>query len=90
MSQLAASSPPLNSAALAAHMRSLDYVQGVSQSDGIVQIGVDHGNRRLAQVITEAAQVDFQIEDVAIAKPSLDDVFLKYTGHTLRDQVRVL
>ena len=33
----------------------------------------------------EATGVGFAVEDITVAKPSLGDVFLKYTGRRLRD-----
>lgn len=68
------------------NIRALSFVQTVAQSDGLIQIGVDSGNRRLAEVISVATGSGFIIEDVSVAKPSLGDVFLKYTGRQLRDK----
>jgi len=67
-------------------LRQLPYVQGVNANQGLIQIGVDNGNTRLAEVITLASTDGFQIEDISIAKPTLGDVFLKYTGRRLRDK----
>jgi ABC-2 type transport system ATP-binding protein len=61
-------------------------VQGVNVSQDLIQIGVDQGNKRLAAIITLASNDGLQIEDVSIAKPTLGDVFLKYTGRELRDK----
>jgi ABC-2 type transport system ATP-binding protein len=67
-------------------LQELPYVQGVNANQGLLQIGVDNGNTRLAEVITLASTDGFQIEDISIAKPTLGDVFLKYTGRRLRDR----
>ncbi len=64
----------------------LDFVQQVHASDGRVQIGVDQGSRRLAQIVTLATGCGFAIAEVSVARPSLGDVFLRHTGRTLRDQ----
>ena len=64
----------------------LPWITQVVQGDGMVQVGVDAGNRRLAEVVTLANQLEFNIEDISVAKPSLGDVFLKYTGRRLRDK----
>jgi ABC-2 type transport system ATP-binding protein len=71
---------------LAERLRALPFVESVHTGGGIVQIGVDSGNRRLAEVVTVATQTGLAIEDISIAKPSLGDVFLKYTGRQLRDR----
>jgi len=39
----------------------------------------------LAEVVSLATSSGFTIEDISVAKPSLGDVFLKYTGRQLRD-----
>ena len=51
----------------------------------MIQIGVDSGSRRLVEIISQATDSDFAVEDITVAKPSLGDVFLKYTGRRLRD-----
>lgn len=66
--------------------KSLNYVQSVNSTNGLIQIGVDSGNRRLVELIELANKSNYSIEDVSISKPSLGDVFLKYTGRQLRDK----
>lgn len=65
------------------------YVQSVlvSTPNGTtdIQIGVDQGTRRLAEIVKAAGEDGFLIEDIVIARPTLADVFLKYTGRALRD-----
>ena len=41
--------------------------------------------RRIAEVVAYAGSNGFTIEDISVARPSLGDVFLKYTGRALRD-----
>jgi hypothetical protein len=65
------------------------YVSQITDhaSDNIhrIQLGVDAGERRLAEVIGLALAVGLHVQEVSVAKPSLADVFLKYTGRELRD-----
>jgi ABC-2 type transport system ATP-binding protein len=67
-------------------VQALSFVESVTTGDCVVQIGVDSGNRRLAEVVSVAAGDDYRIEDISVAKPSLGDVFLTYTGRQLRDK----
>ena len=66
-------------------VEALPFVQAVTSTDGFIQIGVDAGNRRLVEIVSLANSSSFIIEDISVAKPSLGDVFLKYTGRQLRD-----
>jgi len=66
-------------------VEALPFVQTLTTTDRLIQIGIDSGNRRLAEVVSLANSNGFTIEDISVAKPSLGDVFLKYTGRQLRD-----
>jgi ABC-2 type transport system ATP-binding protein len=66
--------------------KSLNYVQSVNSTNGLIQIGVDSGNKRLVELIELANNSNYSIEDVSVSKSSLGDVFLKYTGRQLRDK----
>jgi len=67
-------------------VRALDFVQRVDEAEDGIRIGVDNGNHRLAELVGLASRDGFSITDIGIAKPSLGDVFLKYTGRQLRDR----
>ena len=67
-------------------VRSLSFVQTVQMGDDLIQIGIDSGNKRLPEVVSVANNCGFVIEDISVTKPSLSDVFLKYTGRQLRDK----
>jgi ABC-2 type transport system ATP-binding protein len=67
-------------------MQSLPFVQHITAANGLIQAGVDSGNRRLVDIVTVATSNGFRVEDISVTKPGLDDVFLKYTGRQLRDK----
>lgn len=50
------------------------------------QIGVDSGEQRLATVIAASLEAGFHVQQVAVNRPRLGDVFLAYTGEQLRDE----
>jgi ABC-2 type transport system ATP-binding protein len=66
-------------------VKALPFTQELSAANGVIQIGVDSGNRRLVEVVSIAGEKAFRIEDISVAKPTLGDVFLKYTGRQFRD-----
>ena len=51
-----------------------------------MQISVGEGSGRLVEIVQASQDSAFRIDDVSIAKPTLGDVFLKYTGRQLRDK----
>jgi ABC-2 type transport system ATP-binding protein len=67
-------------------VKSLSFVQSTTQCEDLIDIGVDAGNKRLAEIVTLANETGFIIEDISVAKPSLGDAFLRHTGRQLRDK----
>lgn len=66
-------------------LQGMPFVQSISADAMQVRLGVDSGNHRLPAIIALASETGYLIEDVSVTKPSLEDVFLKYTGRQLRD-----
>jgi ABC-2 type transport system ATP-binding protein len=66
-------------------VQGLEFVATVARTDDGVQIGVDSGDRRLAEVIGIAGDSGYPIEEISVSKPTLGDVFLRHTGRALRD-----
>jgi ABC-2 type transport system ATP-binding protein len=62
------------------------FVQDININNGTMQISVGEGGGRLVEIVKASQMVDFRIEDISLAKPTLGDVFLKYTGRQLRDK----
>jgi ABC-2 type transport system ATP-binding protein len=47
---------------------------------------MERGERRIPQLLSMAQSRNVQVKSVHLRKPSLEDVFLHYTGRTIRDQ----
>jgi ABC-2 type transport system ATP-binding protein len=59
----------------------LDYVKKVNNCDGEVCLTMEDANRHLQEILNLAGKVD----SVEVRPPTLDDVFLHYTGRAIRD-----
>lgn len=68
-----------------AAVKELPFTQDVSAVNGVIQIGVASGSRRLVDIVSLASDTGFRIDDISVSEPSLGDVFLKYTGRQFRD-----
>ena len=62
----------------------VERVESDSDSNNI-SVYVDSGSRRLVEILGASSGNGYQVEDVTVARPSLGDVFLHYTGRALRD-----
>lgn len=80
-----------DAAALERTLCALPFVQRThSRATGpstTLQVGVDFADRRLAAMVAAARECGFRVQEVSVARPSLGEVFLAYTGRALRDSV---
>jgi len=60
-------------------------IQAVKHPEpGAIRFEIKNAETLVEQIISRVAD-DYQLESMRIARPSLDDVFLQYTGRALRD-----
>jgi ABC-2 type transport system ATP-binding protein len=67
---------------------SLPFVRevGAEETDDLVRLYVDHGEAALPQLLRILDGAGLSTTSIALNKPSLDDVFLRQTGRSLRDE----
>ncbi len=53
-----------------------------------VHLYIKNGERMMPGMLRTLDAESMDVQNVTLSKPSLDDVFLKYTGHSLRDDER--
>jgi len=63
-------------------LKHLDYVKKVSKCDGEVCLTVKDANKHLQEILEAVGKV----ESVEIRSPTLNDVFLHYTGRAMREE----
>ena len=67
-------------------LRSEPYVRELAAQDGQVRLYVDDGGTALPQLIRLLDQGGIGIRSISMSEPTLDDVFLRQTGRSLRDE----
>lgn len=65
---------------------SLPFVKDAVSQDGVLRVTVKSGEKVIPLIFEEARKLGVNIESVSLSKPTLDDVFVKYTGKSLRDE----
>jgi ABC-2 type transport system ATP-binding protein len=66
--------------------RKLDYVKDAVSHGGKVSLMLESGERKIPMLMTFADSQGIKVTSVELHKPSLEDVFLRFTGSTLRDR----
>jgi ABC-2 type transport system ATP-binding protein len=67
-------------------LEDIDWIRTMKQHDGTLSLTVEHGEIRIPKLINFATRNGIEIKSVNLHKPSLEDVFLHYTGKTLRER----
>jgi ABC-2 type transport system ATP-binding protein len=66
-------------------LRGEPYVRELAADDGQVRLYVDDGGTALPQLIRLLDSRGIGIRSISMSEPTLDDVFLRQTGRSLRD-----
>jgi ABC-2 type transport system ATP-binding protein len=61
------------------------FVRELHPGDDAIQLYVEHGEESLPAILRLLDGAGLRVRTVALARPTLDDVFLRQTGHSLRD-----
>ena len=68
-----------------AAVRSQPFVREASSEDDLVRLYVDQGDTAVPQLLRILDGAGLRARTLSLTRPSLDDVFLRQTGRSLRD-----
>ena len=71
---------------LSAELEKQPWVQGITRYDSYIYAGVRHGEEKIPLTVNLAQSLSIQVTSISIRKPTLEDVFLHYTGKTIREE----
>jgi len=64
----------------------LNWVKSAVKHDGLISIRTVNGSEKIPMILREMEKEKVKVESVSLRVPSLDDVFLHYTGRTIREE----
>jgi ABC-2 type transport system ATP-binding protein len=67
-------------------VRGQAFVREASSEDELILLYVDQGDTAVPQLIRVLDGAGLRANTISLARPSLDDVFLRQTGRSLRDE----
>lgn len=73
-----------NAEALLTEMVKVEKIQTTNNS---VHLNIKDGEKMMPELLRSLDAKNLQAQSVTLARPSLDDVFLKYTGRSLREDI---
>jgi ABC-2 type transport system ATP-binding protein len=74
-----------NVGSLEAEFRALDWIKKIKLHEGIFSLTMERGDRRIPELVSVAQKAGVMVNSVNLRKPSLEDVFLYFTGKTIRE-----
>ncbi len=65
-------------------LKTFDWIKSTAVANGNIELRVDHAQTRIPEVMQEACRNNAVIKSVGLHEPTLEDVFLKFTGKKMR------
>ncbi|MDD2778203.1 MAG: ATP-binding cassette domain-containing protein [Methanocellales archaeon] len=62
------------------------WVKNIESHDGFVTINLENAEKHITEIVSLSSHNNIDIESISIHKPTLEDVFLNFTGKTIREQ----
>jgi ABC-2 type transport system ATP-binding protein len=75
-----------DSLALQKRLEQEPWVSNITPHASFLTVGVERGEEKIPTIFDIARSINVSISSVDVRKPTLDDVFLYYTGRSMREQ----
>jgi len=62
------------------------WIENIERHKSLLTLGVEKGDEKIPVIIKIAQSQNIQINSISVRKPTLDDVFLHFTGRIIRNQ----
>jgi len=66
-------------------LQSQPFVREAELEDGAIRLYVDRGETAMPAILRQLDGAGLELRTIALTRPSLDDVFLRQTGRSLRE-----
>ena len=67
-------------------LKEFDWVKSVTEHDGYLDISVVDGKTKIPDIVLTARHEGIDIVSVSLHEPTLEDVFLQFTGRSIREE----
>jgi len=72
--------------ALIEQINKIEFVKEVQNKQDLITVFSTKSNEVIPKIFQESTNLDMRISSLTLKQPTLDDVFISYTGHDLRDE----
>jgi len=68
------------------YLKEINWIKNIEKYDSLLKLGVEKGEEKIPIIVQLAQSHHMNVKSISVRKPTLDDVFLHYTGRSIRDE----
>ncbi|MEM1977223.1 MAG: ATP-binding cassette domain-containing protein [Nitrososphaerota archaeon] len=72
---------------LAEELMRQDWVKEVKTRGSEISVYVDHGEKKIPEIVMIAERLGVAVDSILLREPTLEDVYLKFTGRSIREEI---
>jgi ABC-2 type transport system ATP-binding protein len=66
-------------------IKKIEFVKNINEDGTKLTLFVSNGTQVIPKIFQISSELKIKINTISLTRPTLDDVFLSYTGHEIRD-----
>ena len=66
-------------------LKKIEFIKKINTDESKITLFASNGTQVIPLVFKISSKLDVKISSIALTQPTLDDVFISYTGHEIRD-----
>ena len=74
-----------NNDSFLAELKKIEFIKKINQDDSKLTLFTSNGTEVIPEIFQISSKLDIKINSISLTQPTLDDVFISYTGHEIRD-----
>jgi ABC-2 type transport system ATP-binding protein len=74
-----------NTTTLISNLRQIEFVKNINNDGTKLILFVSNGTQVIPKIFQISSELEIKIISISLTRPTLDDVFISYTGHEIRD-----
>ena len=67
-------------------LKELEYVENIKKDNLKITLFASNGTKVIPRIFELSSELKIKINSISLTQPTLDDVFISYTGHEIRDE----
>ena len=66
-------------------LKKIEFIKKINEDDSKLTLFTSNGTEVIPKIFQISSDLGIKIKSISLTQPTLDDVFISYTGHEIRD-----